>query len=194
MKKTILLASHNANKTKEYREILGDSPYTIIDLNDIDFQLEIDEKYDTYRENAMVKVEALEGVFDGIIIGDDSGFEVSALDFKPGVHSARFLADQSYDIKNQYIIDHVKDHEDRSCAFVCALTCLYQDKLWVSENRCFGTIATQIYPGHGFGYDPIFIPLGYDLPFSVLDQAIKNDISHRALAIKALVHYLEHLE
>ncbi|NLA78832.1 MAG: non-canonical purine NTP pyrophosphatase [Erysipelothrix sp.] len=192
-KQTILLATHNTNKTKEYRELLNGYPYEIIDLNDIDFHLPIDEKYDTYHENARVKVEAVAKVYNGIIVGDDSGFEIAALDYQPGVHSARFLSHLSYPEKNDYIIKELEKHQDRSCAFVCALACFYDEKIWITVNRCFGEVAKKREEGHGFGFDPIFVPLGYTQPFSVLDPAIKNKISHRALAVQALIHYLENL-
>ncbi len=191
MNKTILVASKNQGKINEYRNMLESVGYHVIGLDEIGFDEEISEIHDTYKDNAIAKVEALADVYDGIIIGDDSGFEVAALDFKPGVHSARFMSEFSYQEKNETIVNQLKDTDDRSCAFVCAIACLKDDKLWVTINRCFGSVSKHVETGKGFGYDPIFIPLGYDKPFSLLEKSIKNSISHRALATQALIQYLE---
>ncbi len=193
MKKTILLASTNQGKTMEYQAMLSLFGYDVINLKDIGFEQEIPEDFDDYKDNAIHKINVISNVYQGIIIADDSGFEIAALDYKPGVHSARFLPELSYLEKNQTVIDTLKHHEDRSAAFVCALACLVDDKIWVSVNRCYGSIAQKVQKGHGFGYDPIFIPFGFDKPFSLLDPSIKNQISHRALATKALINYLDHI-
>ena len=191
MNKTILLATHNQHKVKEFQEILQPYGYDVISLKDIGYNKEIKEEHNTYKDNAIAKVEALEHVYDGIIIGDDSGFEIAALNFQPGVYSARFMPEYSIKERNQAIVEKLKNEDDRSCAFVCSIACLKDDKLWVTINRSFGTVAKAVEGTNGFGYDPIFIPLGYDKPFSLLDRSIKNKISHRALAIEALVQYLE---
>jgi XTP/dITP diphosphohydrolase len=191
MNKTILVASKNKGKINEYQQMLSSVGYQVIGLDDIGYDDEIDEIFDTYKDNAIAKVEALEKVYSGIIIGDDSGFEIAALDFKPGVYSARFMSEYSYKEKNEYIVNELNDADDRSCAFVCAIACLKDNQMWVTINRAFGIVAQQVENGNGFGYDPIFIPLGYDKPFSLLDENIKNTISHRALATKALIQYLE---
>lgn len=191
MNKTILLATHNQHKVKEFQEILQPYGYDVISLKDIGYNKEIKEEHNTYKDNAIAKVEALEHVYDGIIIGDDSGFEIAALNFQPGVYSARFMPEYSIKERNEAIVEKLRNIEDRSCAFVCSIACLKDDKLWVTINRSFGTVAKAVEGTNGFGYDPIFIPLGYDKPFSLLDRSIKNKISHRALAIEALVQYLE---
>ncbi len=191
MNKTILLATHNQHKVKEFQEILQPYGYDVISLKDIGYNKEIKEEHNTYKDNAIAKVEALEHVYDGIIIGDDSGFEIAALNFQPGVYSARFMPEYSINERNEAIVEKLRNIEDRSCAFVCSIACLKDDKLWVTINRSFGTVAKAVEGTNGFGYDPIFIPLGYDKSFSLLDRSIKNKISHRALAIEALVQYLE---
>jgi len=191
MNKTILLATHNQHKVKEFQEILQPYGYDVISLKDIGYNKEIKEEHNTYKDNAIAKVEALEHVYDGIIIGDDSGFEIAALNFQPGVYSARFMPEYSIKERNEAIVEKLRNIEDRSCAFVCSIACLKDDKLWVTINRSFGTVAKAVEGTNGFGYDPIFIPLGYDKSFSLLDRSIKNKISHRALAIEALVQYLE---
>ena len=191
MNKTILLATHNQHKVKEFQEILQPYGYDVISLKDIGYNKEIKEEHNTYKDNAIAKVEALEHVYDGIIIGDDSGFEIAALNFQPGVYSARFMPEYSIKERNEAIVEKLRNIEDRSCAFVCSIACLKDDKLWVTINRSFGTVAKEVEGTNGFGYDPIFIPLGYDKSFSLLDRSIKNKISHRALAIEALVQYLE---
>lgn len=193
-KKPILLVTSNAHKKQEFQAMFAHTNYTIIGLDDIGFDGAIEENFDTYKDNAIAKVEALADVYDGIIIADDSGFEVAALNFQPGVHSARFKPELTYAEKNQLIINAIKDQSDRSCAFVCAIACLKDDLMWVSVNHALGKVADQVIQGHGFGYDPIFIPLGYDQPFSLLDPSIKNKISHRALAINALLEYFEQTE
>lgn len=193
LKKTILLVSSNPHKKEEFQTILAKTNYTIIGLDDIGYSSEIQENHTTYKGNAIAKVEALQDVYDGIIIADDSGFEISAMNNEPGVYSARFLSHLSYPLKNQYIIDKLHHEIDRSCAFVCAIACFANDTMWVTEQRALGHVAQTVELGHGFGYDPIFIPLGYNQSFSQLDPSIKNTISHRALAIHALIDYLDQL-
>ena len=194
IKNPILLATSNAHKKAEFQAMLSHSKYTIIGLDDIGYHQEIEETHDTYKENAIAKVEAASLVYDGIIIADDSGFEVAAMDFQPGVYSARFKPELTYPQKNQFILDTIKHQSDRSCAFVCAIACLKDNMMWVTINRAFGELANEVVEGNGFGYDPIFVPLGYDQSFSQLDPTIKNKISHRALAINALLDYLEETE
>jgi len=194
IKNPILLATSNTHKKEEFQAMLAHTKYTIIGLDDIGYDQEIDEIHDSYKGNAMAKVEAVSLVYDGIIIADDSGFEVAAMDFQPGVYSARFKPEFSYSQKNQFILDTIKHETDRSCAFVCAIACLKDNMMWVTVNRAFGEVANEVVEGNGFGYDPIFVPLGYDQSFSLLDPSIKNKISHRALAIKALLDYLEETE
>jgi XTP/dITP diphosphohydrolase len=193
-KKPILLATSNAHKKAEFQKMLSHTNYTIIGLDDIGFNEEIEENHDTYKGNAMAKAEALTAIYDGIIIADDSGFEISAMDHAPGVYSARFQPTLSYPQKNKFILETIKDTDDRSCAFVCAIACFKDNMMWVTQQRAKGSVATHVVEGHGFGYDPIFVPLGYDESFSVLDPSIKNKISHRALAIASLLDYLDDSE
>lgn len=193
-KKPILLVTSNAHKKQEFQAMLSHTKYTIIGLDDIGFDQEIEEIHTTYKDNAIAKVDALSSLYDGIIIADDSGFEVAAMDFQPGVYSARFKPELSYLEKNKFIVQTIKDHHDRSCAFVCAIACLKDNMMWVTVNRSFGVVAKEVIEGNGFGYDPIFIPEGYKQPFSLLDSSIKNKISHRGLAVAALLDYLEQAE
>lgn len=187
----ILCASSNKNKLKEIQNILGPIGFEVLGLSDIGFNEEIIEDGHTFADNALIKVRALREVYSGIIIADDSGLCVRALDNAPGVYSARYLGeDTPYTIKNQAIIDALIDKKDRHAEFICAMAIDYQGTEHVVEAVCEGEIAKKIQGEGGFGYDPIFIPKGYNLSFGLLGQKMKDQISHRAKALTLLKQYL----
>ena len=121
---TIIFATGNQNKLKEIREIVKDLPFEIKSLKELNIDIPIDENGVTFEENACIKVKTIMDATGCMVMADDSGLEVDYMGKEPGVHSARFLGeDTSYDIKNQYIIDQLKDAkgEERSARFVCAI-------------------------------------------------------------------------
>ena len=192
MKQQILLVTSNQHKLEEFQMMMNES-YDLISLKDIGHFEEIIEDQTTYHDQAVKKVETLAAKHpDMIIIADDSGIEIEALEYKPGVYSARFMPELSQHERNEWICNQARQHQKYHAAFACAIACYIQGQpMFVTVNRCFGTIAHQPSHDFGFGYDPIFIPEGYTDTFQTLPKSIKHQLSHRAKAIDALKHYLK---
>ena len=191
--KKLVIASGNAHKINEISAMLPD--YTVIGLKDIGFDKEIEENGTTFEENALIKAKAVYDYCHIPTLADDSGLCVDAMDGKPGIYSARFMGhDTSYSQKNNAIIDALNglDHSMRGAQFVCAMAYIDshgQDH--VVKGVLQGSINTKIEGEHGFGYDPIFIPDGYEHSIAVMDETDKNKISHRHLALEKMVSVIE---
>ena len=189
----ILLATNNKHKLEEVRQILsphGIIVYCIKDLN-LDY-VEPIEDGKTYKDNALIKANALKELTDLPIIADDSGLEIEALDNGPGLFSSRFASSMGgYDNAFKYVIDKVKEKNNDKARFVCDIILVNtEDKPLLFEGICEGNIASEVKGDDGFGYDPIFIPDGYDQSFAELERKEKNSISHRGRALKKLLVYL----
>ena len=188
----IVLATGNAHKVKEVREIL--SPYGIIlyGLKDLNLKVEdVEENAGTYKGNALIKAQAVAKVTDLPIIADDSGLEIEALDNQPGIHSARFAEEKGGHANAiQYILENVKDN--RKAKFVCDIVALNFDKnpLYF-EGIATGTIAEKPFGTDGFGYDPIFVSDELGKTFAEIDEDGKNRVSHRGKALNKFLTYLK---
>lgn len=188
--KRIIFATGNAGKMKEIREILADMPYEVLSMKEAGVEAEIVEDGTTFEENALIKASAIAKLTGEIAMADDSGLEVDYLDKAPGILSARFMGeDTSYDIKNQYIIDRLDGVEGkaRSARFVCAIACVWPDGTKkVCRATIEGVIAKKITGENGFGYDPIFYVPEYKKTTAELSMQEKNEISHRAKALREM--------
>lgn len=195
MKKKLLLVTANEHKLQEFKELVDSEIFEIISLKDVGYTQEIIEDQMTYHDQAKKKVEALIHLFpEMIIIADDSGIEIEALEYGPGVYSARFKAELSQHQRNIWICEQVQQSHKKHAVFVCAIGCYIKEQpIFVTVNRCFGTISEQPTHEYGFGYDPIFFPEGYQDTFQALPKSIKNKVSHRALAVASLMTYLKGL-
>jgi XTP/dITP diphosphohydrolase len=195
MKKTLLLVTSNEHKLHEFKELIDSDRFEIISLKEVGYTQEIIEDQVTYHEQAVKKVEALINLYpEMIIIADDSGIEIEAFDYGPGVYSARFKLEMSQHQRNEWICNQVQQNQKKHAAFVCAIACYVKEHpIFVTVNRCFGEISSEPTHDYGFGYDPIFIPDGYNDTFQTLPKTVKNKISHRALAIASLMTYLRGL-
>ncbi len=187
-----ILASHNKNKIEEIRSIMP--PEVIIhNLFELGYQEEIIEDGDTLEENAAIKARTIAEKFSKPCIADDTGLEVEALDGRPGVYSARFAgipADATRNITK--LLREMNGIENRKARFR-TLICLHNGHAELFfEGIVNGTIADEPKGGKGFGYDPVFIPDGYQRSFAELEPHEKNRISHRARALNELKEYLEH--
>ena len=193
--KKILFATTNEGKMREIRMIMEGSGYEITSLKDAGIKVDIDENGSTFEENALIKANALRPYTDGIILADDSGLEVDYLNKEPGVHSARYMGeDTSYDIKNQSIIDRLDGVEgnDRSARFVCVIAASFPDgHTAVTRGTIEGVIAKTPAGCGGFGYDPIFYYPPYGTTLANVSDEMKNAVSHRGRALKQCVEYLE---
>ena len=187
--KKIVFATGNAGKMKEIREILADLPVEIYSMKEAGISVEIDENGKTFEENAKIKAQTVAGCTDGdmIVLADDSGLEVDALNGEPGVYSARYMGeDTPYTVKNNHIIELLKDVEgdDRSARFVCVIACVFPDG---RSFTCRGVVEGQIGYSekgeNGFGYDPIFYVPELGCTTAELKPEDKNQISHRGRAL-----------
>lgn len=190
MSKRIIFATGNEGKMREVRMILADLGYEILSLKDIGYDKEIIENGKTFEENALIKARTIANERNEIVLADDSGLEVDYMDKQPGIYSARFLGeDTSYRIKNQYIIDQLKDAkpEERTARFVCAIACAFPDGRTITTRGTIeGYIGYEERGENGFGYDPIFMVPEFNCTTSELDLEQKNKISHRGKALEAM--------
>ncbi|HKL99220.1 MAG TPA: XTP/dITP diphosphatase [Mobilitalea sp.] len=196
--KKIIFATSNEGKMNEIRAILGDLDIKLISLKEAGLNPDIDESGSTFEENAIIKARVVSEMTGEIVMADDSGLEVDYLDKAPGVYSARFLGeDTSYLVKNQYIIDKLKDceGEERRARFVCVIACVFPDGETITKRGTIeGLIAEQSCGSHGFGYDPIFYVPEYHCTTAEMLPEQKNLISHRGKALlaikKAITRYI----
>jgi XTP/dITP diphosphohydrolase len=188
----LLFASYNLHKLEEYKRMLP-YPFQLQGLSDIGLTIDIPEPYDTFEENARAKTSFVYQHTGIACFADDSGLEVDALKGKPGVRSARYAGEGRSSLDNmQKVLQELGDLSHRSARFVAVIA--YQ----VNEEESFlfrGTVKGNIshYPigDGGFGYDPIFIPAGFDLTFGQLHTHLKNQISHRAKALDTFLQFLK---
>lgn len=182
-----ILASNNQGKIDELKAMLD---IEIKSLNDLDFEDEIEEFGLTFEQNALIKAQAIAKVYpDAIVISDDSGLEVRALDYRPGVYSKRYsgATDDVDNANNQLMLQEMKNVTDRFARFRTTI-CVYSQKYDLCHffnGIVEGEIGTEIDGQNGFGYDPIFIANGKS--FAQLTKAEKNQVSHRANALNKLV-------
>ncbi|MFV0380409.1 MAG: RdgB/HAM1 family non-canonical purine NTP pyrophosphatase [Anaerorhabdus sp.] len=188
----IWIATNNQKKALEYQKIFSPYDIKVKTLIDLENEINIEETSDTYEGNAILKAQTLADMFDTTWLADDSGFEVDALDKEPGVYSARFLGEKTtYEVKNQYIIDKLKDEKNRKCRFVCVIAlCKKNKKPELFRGEVEGLVSFKIEGENGFGYDPIFYYPSLNKTFSQLSESKKNEISHRGLACRKLMNYL----
>lgn len=188
---TLIFASSNKNKIKEVKEILK-GKYQIISLNDLSYFEELSEDGDTFEANALQKANFISHKFNTSCFAEDSGLEVHALNNEPGVYSARYAGDERSSEKNNLLLlKKLEGITDRKARFKAVISLVMNGRHYFFEGEVKGTISKKISEINGFGYDPVFIPDGYDLPFSELSPDIKNHISHRKIALDKLVHFLE---
>lgn len=195
----IVFATNNKNKLKEIREILG-SRFEIVSLSDIGCHADIPETGNTLEENARQKSEYVMTNYRMDCFADDTGLEVEALNNAPGVHSARYAegTDHNSEANMAKLLREMQGKDNRKARFRTVISLLevigkdpfgYREIQFEGEVR--GHISTEKHGTEGFGYDPIFIPEGYDKSFAELGETIKNQISHRAQAVKKLAEYLK---
>lgn len=190
MKQQLVFATANAHKVTELQAIAG-PVYEILSLADIGCTDEIPEDGDTLEENALLKARYVLQRYGLPCFGEDTGLEVPALDMAPGVYSARYAGPQKDSAANMAkLLNELADGMDRSARFrTCiALADGKQERLF--EGVVHGHIAAYPAGSGGFGYDPVFIPDGYEETFAQLASETKNSISHRARATSALIAYL----
>jgi XTP/dITP diphosphohydrolase len=190
--KKIIFASKNEGKVKEVRYILDGINSEIISLNDVDFKEEIPETADTFEGNAKIKAEVIYDKFKLPTIADDSGIVVLQLGNEPGVFSARYAGESATDEENnRKLLEKLKSYpEPHKAKFVCAAVFYFGTDFMVATGDITGRIIKEPRGTNGFGYDPLFLPDGYDKTSAELPPEIKNKISHRYRAFNKLKVYL----
>ncbi|MCL4108410.1 UNVERIFIED_CONTAM: hypothetical protein GTU68_046103 [Idotea baltica] len=191
---TLVIATHNAHKTEEIREILGSFFEEITDLSAFPDIPDADETGTTFSENSAIKAVGASLVLpDALVLADDSGLEVDVLDGAPGVYSARFSGENATDKSNRdKLMADLGDAENRSARFRCVLS-LARGGVVIEEfdGAVEGTIATEEMGSGGFGYDSLFIPAGHAESFGQLPAETKNGMSHRGNALEKLKAWLK---
>ncbi len=202
MKKRIVFVTNNAHKIKEVTALLEAcgqevaERYEILSLSDIGCMADIPETSQTFYGNALQKAEYVKVRYGYDCFADDSGLEVRALGMEPGVMSARYAADEGFDhdadANNQKLLRNMKRVKDRTAQFRTVVVLLMGSSTFEFEGICRGAITTEEHSNReGFGYDPIFQPVGYEQTFAEMSLEEKNKISHRGKAIRALVDFLK---
>lgn len=191
--KVIVVASGNQGKIKEFKEMLEPEGYTVKSLSDFPDMHEVEETGTTFHDNAIIKAQAVTDRYGITAISDDSGLEIDALDKKPGVMSARWLGhDTSYDVKNQKVLDLLKDKKDRTCRYVCAIAITrVNEEPVVFEDTVECEVALEAKGSNGFGYDPIIYYAPSGKTMAEMSKEEKNSISHRGKAVRKLEAWLD---
>lgn len=189
--KKLVFATNNKHKLAEIRAILKDS-VEVVSLSDIDCHDDIPETADTLEGNALIKARHIYNKYGLYCFSDDTGLEVEALGGAPGVYSARYAGEHcSFEDNINKLLNAL--HEEpapRRASFRTIVALIDETGEHLFEGKIDGTILQERSGSSGFGYDPIFMPEGYDKSFAELGDAVKNKISHRARAIAKLTEYL----
>ena len=190
----IILASNNKGKIKEVKEICKDMPVEIVSMKEAGIDIDIEENGTTFEENALIKAEAVMKLTGELTIADDSGLEIDYLNKEPGIYSARYMGeDTSYHIKNANLISRLEGvpDEKRTARFVCAIAAVLPNgEVLHSEGTIEGIIGYEEQGENGFGYDPIFYLPQYGCTTAQLEPDVKNELSHRGKALRAIKEQL----
>ncbi|MDR0970120.1 MAG: RdgB/HAM1 family non-canonical purine NTP pyrophosphatase [Lentimicrobiaceae bacterium] len=186
----IVFATNNIHKLEEVRYLFKDK-FKILSLSDIGFYNDIPETADTLVGNAMQKVQHVIDRFLVNCFADDTGLEVRALNGAPGVFSARYAGEScSYEANVTKLLDTMKNIDDRRAVFKTIIVLMFDGQLHIFTGKIEGEITREPRGTAGFGYDSIFQPNGYTETFAEMDPALKNTISHRAIAVQKLFKFL----
>ncbi len=188
----LIFATGNLNKIKEVAQILGDdSRFEIVPMSQIGVKEDIPETSPTIEGNALQKARYLYDRYKVNCIAEDTGLEIDGLGGAPGVYSARYAGEEKNAEANiQLVLKNLAEKDDRTARFRTVIALIINEKEQTFEGIIEGKIDTKKSGNGGFGYDPIFIPDGYNQSFGEMDEAIKNQISHRSLALKKLMDFL----
>lgn len=193
----MIFASNNAHKLSEVRSIL--SPRPVLSLSDIGFAEEIEETGATLEANSLIKAQAVVNWLakkgqEEWVFADDTGLEIEALGGEPGVWTARWAGEPACDANNRKkALEELKGKSNRRARFRTVITLMKGEEMYQVEGIVNGRIETEERGDHGFGYDSLFVPEGYEETFAQLPETVKNSISHRARALQALLVKLNSL-
>jgi XTP/dITP diphosphohydrolase len=185
----ILAATNNGHKLMELRAILEPQGITVLSAADVGGIDEVVEDADTFEGNALKKAIETAAAKKMIVFADDSGLCVDALDGRPGVLSARYAGDNASDTdRMSKLLGELEQHNDKTARFVCVIALASpKGSIGTARGECLGRINHTPLGNDGFGYDPLFIPDGFDKTFAELGEEVKNSLSHRGNALKKAI-------
>ncbi|MDR1783801.1 MAG: non-canonical purine NTP diphosphatase [Dysgonamonadaceae bacterium] len=190
MGKKLVFATNNRHKLTEVRSILGNT-YQVLSLEDIGCREDIPETASTIEGNALIKARFVKQHYGYDCFADDTSLEVRYLDYAPGVYSARYAGEtKDFAANTAKLLSELKDADDRYARFRTVIALISEGKEYLFEGKVDGEIIREKKGQAGFGYDPVFVPDGYNETFAELGDDIKNKISHRADAVRKLKHFL----
>jgi XTP/dITP diphosphohydrolase len=186
----LVFATNNSYKTQEVREILAPN-YEVLNLIDTECHVDIPETGSTFAENATLKSTYVFKNFKLDCFADDSGLEVEALNNEPGIFSARYSGERGDQINMDYLLKKMENVDNRKARFKTVISLIQNGQNHLFEGVIYGNLRTSPTGDKGFGYDPIFEPIGYNITFAEMDMGLKNRISHRAIAMQKLITFLK---
>lgn len=192
----LVLATHNRHKVEEISQIISDLPFELFSLDNFPEIGNIIEDGATLEENARKKAQTVYRTTGMLSLADDTGLEVDALGGKPGVYSARYSGETAtYERNNEKLLDELKDvpFEKRTAKFRCVISVIGSGIDETAMGEVQGRILENVRGKNGFGYDPLFVPDGYDVTYAEMDSGLKNKSSHRAKALEGAKKILTRL-
>ena len=193
MKRKFIFATNNLHKLEEVQQMLNNQ-FTLVSLKDMGCVEDIPENEPTIEGNALFKARYIYQKYGKDCFADDSGLEVEVLNNAPGVRSARYAGESKDSQENMnLLLENLKGKKNRKARFRTVIACVIDGQEFVFEGIINGEIKEQGFGKNGFGYDPIFCPEGYDQTFAELSSEIKNQISHRALAVQKFLLFLKEI-
>lgn len=190
IKMELLVATHNLHKKEEIQQILGDE-FVVKSLADYNLHDEIVEDGDSFNANALIKAKYCFEKTGIPSLGDDSGLVVESLDGRPGIFSARYAGDHDFAKNIEKVLSEMEDVENRKAYFITVLCYYDENGAKYFDGRAHGNLLTENKGHKGFGYDPIFVPEGYDITFAQMEAEDKNKISHRKQALDLFLEFLK---
>lgn len=189
MSKQLVFATNNQNKKEEIAALVG-MAYEVLSLKDIGCDIDIPETGNSFAENATLKSTYVVEHFNINCFADDSGLEVDALNNEPGIFSARYSGIKDDKINLEFLLKKMEGIQNRKARFKTVISLMMDQQNYLFEGIIEGTLLDKPRGEKGFGYDPVFIPEGYDITFAEMEMEEKNRISHRAIATKKLITFL----
>lgn len=189
---TLIFATHNAHKLEEVKAMLSATNVDLVSLSELGYNQDIAETGDTLLKNASIKSQTIYKAKGQSVFADDSGLEVMALDMAPGVHTARYAGEAKDNQANmRKLLQALEKKTYRTARFRTVISLIWKGEEHFFEGIVNGKIAHREAGAGGFGYDPVFIPYGYDETFATLPLEVKNGISHRYRAICQMQKFIE---
>lgn len=186
----LVIATNNAGKLNEIQAMLPD--ILLHTMRSIGFTADIPEPYATFEQNALTKAQTVHEFCEKAVMADDSGICIEALNDRPGVFSARYAGEGATDRENvTKVLEELRGEQHRKAYYKAVICLVWREQTYFFDGVCYGTITEAPVGEGGFGYDPIFIPDGYQETFAQLPLALKNSLSHRGQAIQKMVAFLK---